>query len=711
MILPERWIWLPEKEYPDSQMTKYSGFDTKTDGNYTVAEFTRTYHFDKKVISLNLIFSGDTEFQLFCNNKFIATGPASVGGDFIGNERPRPDFYKMQKIIELDTHSICFFARVKMMPVKICEYSKGHGGFMLSALVTFEDGTKEVISTDSSWNARKNYAYKAPDKYDSRLFKSEYTFAEEIDDIWHTELAPVSVRVEEEIYPEEKNKVILMPHEEKEVVLQFDKIYAGFLHVFAKTGGNLYAEVHCKEIDECGTTEQLIFSADNEYRGFLLHSVGNFFIKLKNDSDEISEFSISLISTNYPVKSVAEIVTDDLELNTVLDVCRHTLKICRQLHHLDSPRHCEPLACTGDYYIETLMTLFSFGDMALAEFDVIRTAKLLRNNDGRMFHTTYSLIWVKMLYDVYMFTGKKELLCDCVDALVLLLRRFEKYMGDNGLIENPPDFMFVDWIYIDGISMHHPPKALGQTCLNMFYYGALDTAVKIYTELSETGMAIECTKKKENLKKSINSLLFDEERGLYFEGLNTKTSEDLICPNMPQNVDKRYYMKHSNILAVYFGVSPKANEAHIIDRVMTDTSLGDIQPYFAHYLLEAVYKSGLREKYTLKLLDVWKQSVRECSKGLVEGFVKPEPTYSFDHSHAWGGTPLYSLPKSLLGFEINKPGLLEVTLTPSLLGLRYAKIEVPTPHGNIVCEMRKGNDIILTHPDEITVHLNRARIL
>ena len=52
MILPEKWIWLPEKEYPNSQITKYSGFDTKTDGNYTVAEFTRTYHFDKKVIFL-----------------------------------------------------------------------------------------------------------------------------------------------------------------------------------------------------------------------------------------------------------------------------------------------------------------------------------------------------------------------------------------------------------------------------------------------------------------------------------------------------------------------------------------------------------------------------------------------------------------------------------------------------------------------------------
>ena len=30
-------------------------------------------------------------------------------------------------------------------------------------------------------------------------------------------------------------------------------------------------------------------------------------------------------------------------------------------------------------------------------------------------------------------------------------------------------YMFVDWIEIDGLSLHHPPKALGQTCLNLFY--------------------------------------------------------------------------------------------------------------------------------------------------------------------------------------------------------------------------------------------------
>ena len=138
---------------------------------------------------------------------------------------------------------------------------------------------------------------------------------------------------------------------------------------------------------------------------------------------------------------------------------------------------------------------------------------------------------------------------------------------------------------------------------------------------------------------------------------------------------------------------------------MEDICPGNIQPYFAHYLLEAIYNAGLSDKYTLKILETWKQPVLECTKGLVEGFFKPEPTYSFDHSHAWGGTPLYSLPKALLGLEINKPGFSEITLKPSLLGLEKAKVELPTPYGLLVCDLQKNQDAVITYPEEMHVHI------
>ncbi len=339
--------------------------------------------------------------------------------------------------------------------------------------------------------------------------------------------------------------------------------------------------------------------------------------------------------------------------------------------------------------------------MALAEFDIRRTAELLRYHGGEMFHTSYSLIWVQMLYDTYMFTGSKQLLRDCKDALLLLLERFSTYLGENGIIETPPNYMFIDWIYINGISLHHPPKALGQTCLSMFYFGALETASKIFAELDRTALQNKYLAEAQRLKEAINEQLYDSEKEMYFEGLNTPTPENMLYGYMPQNVSERYYRVHANILAAYFGVCDRERAKALINKVMTDSALGDCQPYFKHFLLEAVYRNGLRNEYTREILNAWKAPVRECPKGLVEGFIAPEPSYYFDHSHAWGGTPLYSLPKALTGIEIKEPGYKKVSLSPSLLGLESADVSIPTPLGTINCSLKKGEKPRITVPEGI----------
>ncbi len=697
----QRWIWLPEDRYPDKQTTVYSAFCDEP-GNFTVCEFKKKYTYEKKIASATLRFSADTQFQLFLDGKILATGPAWPGGDFIFNEKPRDDFYLTEAIVYPESNKLDFFARVKMTPTRICEFSKGVGGFTLTGLITFDDGTKTEIFTDESWLVRYNGCYKAINEYDSRIGEDEYVPAFERHNVHHCAVAPIPPLSEENI----PFDFTLQPEEEKNITLELDMIYAGYFKASASGDGTVYVDASLYErIGDDGIKESCVFKNNGEYRGFNLHSAGFISLKFKNDSHTQSKVTVTFIKSHYPVFSQSKTVCSDEEINAVLDVCAHTLKYCRQNHHLDSPKHCEPLACTGDYYIESLMTAMSFGDMRLCEFDVLRTAELLRSHDGRLFHTTYSLIWVRMLYDVYLITGNIELLKKCEDALIMLLDRFTTYIGENGIIDNPPDYMFVDWIYIDEISMHHPPKALGQTCLNMFYYSALDYGEKIFNSLNETPMAEVCRKRKTELQKNVNALLFDKEKGLYFEGLNTPTPEDMLYHYMPQNVSKRYYLKQSNILAAYVGICDKETAVSLIDKIMTDECPGDYQPYFAHYFLEAIYKNGLRDKYTLKVIDRWKAPVKECPKGLVEGFIAPEPTYSFDHSHAWGGTPLYSLPKALTGIEINKPGYKEVTLSPSLLGLHNAKIEIPTPYGQIVCKMEENKAPEITFPEEIKVSI------
>ena len=697
--MADPWIWLPRDIYPDNQKTRFDSF-SQDDATYTVAEFKRSYSFEKTVSSVKLRVSADTEFQLFCNGNIVATGPAVVGGDFLGNGKAREWFYATEAEILPESNKLDFFGRVKMCPVQICEYSKGSGGFMLCAEVTFENGEKEVISTDESWKVRRNRAYSKPLFFDATIAPDDYVDAEKTEDIWNAETAPIPARSEKEIIVGE---FTLAPYEETEKELELDMIYAGFLRVEAKTSGVLNAEFKLREIDENGSAETLKLAGECEYRGFYLHSAGNIVATLINDSDSECTVKIGFITTCYPVEVEAKTVTSDESVNNILNLCRHTLKYCRQTHHLDSPRHCEPLACTGDYYIESLMTSFSFGDMRLAEFDVIRTAELLRHNGGRIFHTTYSLIWVRMLYDTYFMSGNIALLEKCCDALGMLLALFETYVGDNGLIENPPDYMFVDWIYIDGITMHHPPKCLGQTVLNIFYFMALSYAKRVYDSLGNRACAEDCASKSKALKNAINSLLFDAEKGMYFEGLNTPTDEKLLNSWHPQNVEKRYYLKQSNILAAYASVCDESTARMLIEKIMADEIEGDVQPYFMHYLLEAIYAHGLREKYTLPVIERWKASAAECSKGLAEGFVAPEPSYKFDHSHAWGGTPLYSLPKALLGLSVDEPAYKKITLSPSLLGLENARVELPTRYGMVICEMEKGKEIKITAPDEISI--------
>lgn len=703
----EKWIWLPQAAYPKAQTTRYSWQAPENpEKEYAVAAFSREYCFDKAIERIQLRFSGDTAFALFCNGEHLANGPVLPGGDFLAlyGREALPQHYATEMVLEgtsgLAEGKLRFYAQVRLSPCRCFDFSRGHGGFFLTAHVFFADGTKTAVYTDSSWRAKYLSAYVLNGRFDNSLPQEKEVAAEPVLNIWNCQTAPIPPCTLERKIPREGTLVI--PAGKKlQTQLNFDMIYAGFLTAEAKTSGKLEVTVYCRELEEKGSVERYTFVRDGAYMGLEMHSAGCLWVEAENFGSEDAELSLELITSHYPVEYQARTRTSDEELNQVLDTCVHTLKYCRQSIHLDSPRHCELLACTGDYYIETLMTAFSFGDMRLASFDVRRTAELLRYRDGRMFHTTYSLIWVQMLMDVYRLTGEQALLSDCEDALTLLLDRFHTYLGDNGIIENPPDYMFIDWLEPDGINMHHPPKALGQTCMNLYYYGALKTAVKIHRLLGEPAMASKYEDRMEKLRAAILENLYDAQRELFFEGLNTPTREDLIGEWMPQNVEKRYYRKHANILAAYFGFFDKEACAALMERVMEDDSLGVVQPYFAHFLLEAVYRNGLREKYTRRILERWKEPVRECPKGLAEGFYKPTPEYKFDHSHAWGGTPAYALPQALTGLEILEPGYRRIRLNPSLLGLERASVEIPTPYGMVELMMEQGKEPVIRIPDGI----------
>lgn len=715
----EKWIWLPKKQYPHNQTSMPSfmldeeirkNAQSESD-SYTVVQCQRTYSFQKPITSLELRCSGDTFFRLCLNRVPLLSGPVAVGGDFLTNELPRPQHYATRKTITeeftgLRKGVLDFSALIRMGPVRMNEYSQTRGGFFLTAHIRFADGEKAVVMTDESWMFTFLPAYVSADQYDAAREPHKPIAAERIPNIWHTLDSYIPPLSETRIIPAGGKSIVIHGGEEKKVTLCLGLVYSGYPLIEIHAAGPVHVQLTCMETsDESAehglAKESYTFLHNDTYTGLAMTSARYLRLTIQNQGKQDAILTAGFLASCYPVEATAVTTTSDRDLNLVTYVCTHTLQYCRQSIHLDSGRHCEPLACTGDYYIESLMTAFTFGDMRLSEFDVLRTAQLLRYNNGQMFHTSYSLIWVQMLWDVYMFTGNYSLLQKCEDALILLQDRFASYIGENGLIENPPNYMFVDWLNPDGISTHHPPKALGQTCLNLFYFGALQTAAKIWSELKEYSMACQQTLKASRLRSAIYAQLFDHKKGVFFEGLNTSTSEDLCNFFMPQNVSKRYYRMHANVLAAYFGFFSSEENATILETILNDEAYGVVQPYFAHFLLEAIYRNGLRDKYTLKILEDWKRPVKEYPYGLTEGFYTPEPGYIFDHSHAWGGTPAYALPLALSGIDILEPGYKRISLNPSLLGLNRADVQIPTPYGMIELSLRKGQDPILNIPSEI----------
>ena len=390
----------------------------------------------------------------------------------------------------------------------------------------------------------------------------------------------------------------------------------------------------------------------------------------------------------------------DEYLNRLYEVCRHTERICRQSLHLDSPLHQEPLACTGDYMIENHIDALAFGDLELSRFDIVRTAQILRIKGARMFHTTYSLIWVQMLHDYYTYTGDVTVFDETYTELGLLMERFNTYMGASGVLENAPNYMFVDWVETDGYSLHHPPKALGQTVLNAFYYRALVLSEKIAETVGDDVAAKKYRRRSTALKTSYNRCFYDIERKLYFSGSNS--ADTTVAPPyrwLPENPLKRYYGVHENVLSVLYGLCDPFDRQALLVRALEDDTLTPVQPYFMHFVLDAVYEAGLWSRYGMKLLERWQTCLSRTEKGLAEGW----DAFKGDFSHAWGGTPAYQLPARLSGIKILSPGYERISLKPNLYGIEEAYIRIPTRYGAIEIEMKKGEIPRITVPNGITV--------
>jgi len=414
---------------------------------------------------------------------------------------------------------------------------------------------------------------------------------------------------------------------------------------------------------------------------------------------------VGMLSRSQPVQDRGAFECSDPFLNDLWRVSRDTLRLCLQDIHLDSPHHQEALGDHGDYLVEMLMGYHAFGDYALAHQDLRRMALDLEQQDGAQFHTSYALLLPDLAADCLLYTGAADTARATLPAIRQVLNRALAWRGAEGILSQAPNYMFVDWIEHAGTNYHHPPAAMGMGAMTAFAVRALRKMAWLCRQLGEVAEGSLWEERAEALAVAFRAQLFVAERGIFRDGI-PRINRQATSHWLPPDPEAEVFTRHTNILAVWAGIVSGAEAAAVLRRALDDPTLPEPQPYFQHYLFDALAMTGLFATHARRQLDLWRGMWTENPHGLREMWTHG------DWSHAWSGTPLVQLSCRVLGLEALEPGWRRARLKPFPLDLAWARGVVPTPQGDVWVEWERRQGAVETRiraPDGIEIVTDCSR--
>jgi alpha-L-rhamnosidase len=655
--------------------------------------------------------SGD--YLLFVNGHQAARGPADAGHDYSGVSSNRK-FYDMRDLTPL------FHKGKNVVAAEIFD-----GDFILQGEITDSSGNTLPLQTDASWKGitcpfikgafpqddvpvigvdKKNKYF----SFDATQELVGWQLAGFDDSTWpacHPTGGPGTPLAMSELPPlmEARYPLFTITHPTSTVTVpdqpfqeghpviftgdgdfgvHFDKILAGRCSLKIKGVKDARLYICSNETDDPGGRIYAITLRDGiqYFETPDYYSLGTMRIAARGVTSPIEIQDARAVFVSQPVSYQGSFTCSDEQLNKLWKSCRWSTQICMQTLHLDSPQHQEPIGDYGDYVVEDLVNYCAMGDnLALARQDLRKFSWVLQNGKYQTFHTSYILLWLQALLNYYDETGDKDFLKELAPCVHGAIAQFITYIGKNGIISDAPNYMFMDWVNINGINCHHPPAVIGQGYMTALFYKALDDARRVSEATDDPGDAQKYQDLRKQIAEAYNRELWNADKGLYRDGKPFATS---IKPSawLPADTQMETFSAQNNALAVLYDLAPVAQQKAIITKLMTTTPL-NVTPYFMHFVLSAVAHAGLFDQYGTAQMRNWK-IVPETQTVLEMGT-------SGDHSHGWIATPAYQMSSHILGIMPGAPGWDVAIIRPNLCDLDFAKGAVPTPHGLIAVDWEK----------------------
>lgn len=376
--------------------------------------------------------------------------------------------------------------------------------------------------------------------------------------------------------------------------------------------------------------------------------------------------------TGYPFFNKSKLTSKDPEMSKMLDIGWRTARLCAFETYMDCPYY-EQLQYIGDARIQALVSIYNAGDDRLVRhglslMDHSRIAEGITLSryptDLKQEIPTFSLWWIAMLHDYYMYRPDSVFIKDKLPGTRQVLSFFEHYQNSDGSLRRVPYWVFTDWSQGKGWNFGMAPignegeSAVLDLTLLLTYQLASD----LENRLGLQDFSRLYTSRAERLKKTIQEKYWDPQRNLYAD-----------------TQAKDVFSQHANSLAILTGVSSGEKATALAYKMLRDTTLAPASIYFKYYLHQAFVKAGLGNDY-LKWLDKWRENI---ALGLSTWAESSDVSASRSDCHAWGSSPNIEFFRTILGIESSAPGFASVKITPHLGTIDDISGEMPHPNGKI----------------------------
>jgi len=384
------------------------------------------------------------------------------------------------------------------------------------------------------------------------------------------------------------------------------------------------------------------------------------------------------VFTAYPFEEKASFTSNDKNLDEIWDTSWRTLQNSSTDLFIDP--YYEQLQYVGDARIESLVSIYVSGDdrlmrKAIQSFDASRLSDGLTQSRFPSYVVqiipTYSLLWVGMAHDYYMYQDDLAFLKQFKPGMESVLGWFERKVDHTGMLGNLNWWNFTDWT--KGFQNGIPPGADDGHSANvsMQFVYALRQAAELFHAFGDTEQATHYYVLAQEIEEAVFKHCYVKERGL-----------------LAERPEKDVFSQHTNVFAVLADAYAEEEQANVMKTLLEDEDLIQSSIYFRFYVTRALQKVGMGDLYTQRL-QPWNNMLDNGMTTFGETDQAPR-----SDCHAWSASPCFDFLHTIAGIHPSSPLFKTVAIEPNFGHLTMIKANFPHPNGIISMEISKVEENI-----------------